>query len=53
MTVSGNAGPKNVNPSSMPASTSAGAQNVSGGATIVASGPKGGAHTQLSGSTGG
>jgi len=52
MTVSGNAGPKGVNPSTIQASN-AGAAAISGGASIVASGPKGGAHSQVSGSKGG
>lgn len=51
MTVSGNAGPSNVNPATIPASA-AGAAAISGGATVTASGPKT-AHGQLSGSTGG
>ena len=51
MTVSGNAGPMNVNPATIPAA-SAGAAQVAGGAAITASGPKG-QHGQISGSSGG
>jgi len=51
MTVSGNAGPSNVNPAVIQASN-AGAAAVAGGASVVASGPKG-QHGQLSGSQGG
>jgi hypothetical protein len=51
MTVSGNQGPSNVNPATIPAA-SAGAAAISGGASVTASGPKT-ARPLTSGSTGG